>query len=39
LLADPEIAGRISAPQIDAAMDSKLHLKQVDAIFARVFGD
>jgi adenylosuccinate lyase len=38
LLADPEIAGRISAPQIDAAMDSKLHLKQVDAIFARVFG-
>jgi adenylosuccinate lyase len=37
LLADPEVAGRVTAAEIDAAMDAKLHLKQVDAIFARVF--
>ena len=39
LLADPEVAGRVSEEVIDAAMDSKLHLAQVDAIFARVFND
>jgi adenylosuccinate lyase len=38
LLADPEVAGRISAEAIDAAMDPRLHLARVDAIFARVFG-
>jgi adenylosuccinate lyase len=38
LLADPEIAGKISPAVIDAAMDSTLHLQQVDTIFARVFG-
>jgi adenylosuccinate lyase len=38
LLADPEVAGRVSAEIIDAAMDSRLHLAQVDAIFKRVFG-
>jgi adenylosuccinate lyase len=38
LLADPEVAGRISEAVIDAAMNSKLHLKEIDAIFARVFG-
>ena len=39
LLADPEVAGRVSEDVIDAAMDAKLHLAQVDLIFARVFGD
>lgn len=39
LLADPEVAGRVSEEVIDAAMDSKLHLAQVDVIFARVFND
>jgi len=38
LLADPDVAGRVSPEVIDAAMDSRLHLAQVDAIFARVFG-
>jgi adenylosuccinate lyase len=38
LLADTEIAGKISPAVIDAAMDSTLHLQQVDTIFARVFG-
>jgi adenylosuccinate lyase len=38
LLADPEVARRVSAAELDAAMDAKLHLSQVDAIFARVFG-
>jgi adenylosuccinate lyase len=39
LLADPEVAGRVSAAQIDAAMDSRLHLKQLDVLFTRVFGE
>jgi len=38
LLADAEVARRVSAAELDAAMDAKLHLSQVDAIFARVFG-
>jgi adenylosuccinate lyase len=38
LLADPEVAGRVSAPVIDAAMDPKLHLQQIDVIFDRIFG-
>jgi adenylosuccinate lyase len=38
LLADPEIAGRISEAVIDAAMDPNLHLQQIDVLFARVFG-
>jgi adenylosuccinate lyase len=37
LLADPEVAGRVSAEVIDAAMDSRLHLAQLDVIFDRVF--
>jgi len=39
LLADPEVAGRISATELDRAMDPALHLKQVDGVFARVFGE
>ncbi len=39
LLADPEVAGRVTAAQIDAAMDSRLHLKQLDVLYTRVFGE
>jgi adenylosuccinate lyase len=38
LLADPDVAGKISADAISAAMDPKLHLKEIGSIFARVFG-
>ena len=38
LLADEEVAGRVSEAQIDAAMDAQMHLAQVDVIFKRVFG-
>ncbi len=37
LLADPEVAGRITPAQIDAAMDPNLHLAEIDTLFARVF--
>ena len=37
LLADPDVASRISPAEIDAAMNPKLHLRQVDLIFSRVF--
>ncbi len=37
LLADPEVAGRISAAEIDAAMETSRHLAHVNAIFDRVF--
>ncbi len=36
--ADPEVAGRVAPELLDAAMDARMHLKHVDAIFARVFG-
>ena len=36
--ADPEVAGRISAAALDAAMDPALHLRALDHVFARVFG-
>jgi adenylosuccinate lyase len=39
LLADPDVAGRIGAPELDAAMDPAAHLREVDRVFARVFGD
>ena len=38
LEADPEVAARVSATELDAAMDAGLHLKAVDRIFERVFG-
>jgi len=38
LLADPEVVGRISAGELDRAMDPAPHLKEVDVVFARVFG-
>jgi len=37
--ADPEIAGRVPAAVLDAAMDSRMHLRELDRIFARVFGE
>jgi adenylosuccinate lyase len=38
LAADPQVAGRVPAAELDAAMDPAHHLHHVDAIFARVFG-
>src|SRR4029077_8334020 len=37
LLADPDVARRVSAAELDAAMDAKTHLHAVDRIFERVF--
>jgi adenylosuccinate lyase len=39
LLADPEVAGRIGPAAIDAALDTSVHLRQLDTIFTRVFGE
>ena len=39
LEADPEVAGRVDPALLDSSMDSRLHLKSVDHIFARVFGE
>jgi adenylosuccinate lyase len=39
LLADPQVAGRVSVQVIDEAMDAKLHLARIDDLFARVFKD
>ena len=36
--ADPEVAGRVPAAALDAAMDPALHLRQLDRLFTRVFG-
>jgi adenylosuccinate lyase len=36
--ADPEVAGRVPAAVLDAAMDPALHLRRLDALFDRVFG-
>ncbi|MBV9116077.1 MAG: adenylosuccinate lyase, partial [Acetobacteraceae bacterium] len=35
---DPEVAGRVSPEALARAMDPALHLRAVDAVFARVFG-
>jgi adenylosuccinate lyase len=37
--ADPEVAGRVPAAVLDAAMDARTHLRSVDALYARVFGE
>jgi adenylosuccinate lyase len=37
--ADPEVIGRIAPAELDAAMDSRLHLQQLDTVFLRVFGE
>jgi len=38
LKADPEVAKALSAEELEALFDLGYHFKQVDAIFARVFG-
>lgn len=38
LLADAEVAGKVSESVIDAAMSAELHHAHVDTIFRRVFG-
>ncbi len=38
LLSDPEVAGRITVDAIDAAMDPAMHLRALDHVFGRVFG-
>ncbi|MGH7041553.1 MAG: lyase family protein, partial [Acetobacteraceae bacterium] len=38
LAADPEVAGRVAAEELDRAMDPSLHLRALDAVFTRVFG-
>jgi adenylosuccinate lyase len=37
LLADPEVAGKISGEEIDAAMNPARHLAEIDFLFHRVF--
>ncbi len=37
--ADPEVAARVSAAELNAATDARLHLTQLDTIFTRVFGE
>jgi adenylosuccinate lyase len=37
LLNDPEVVGRVSAAELDAALDAQAHLMHVDQIFQRVF--
>jgi adenylosuccinate lyase len=39
LAADPDIATRLSAAELDAAFDLHHHLRHVDAIYRRVFGE
>ncbi len=39
LLADPEVAGRIAPAALDQAMDPRLHLRALDALFDRAFGE
>ena len=39
LKADPEVAAALSPAELEAKFDLGYHLAQVDAIFARVFGD
>jgi adenylosuccinate lyase len=39
LATDPDVAGRVSAQALDAAVDSRAHLKELDRLFTRVFGE
>ncbi len=36
---DPAVAGRVPPEVLDAAMDADMHLRAVDGVFARVFGE
>jgi adenylosuccinate lyase len=37
--ADPDVAGRVPAAVLDAAMDPALHTRELDRVFMRVFGE
>jgi adenylosuccinate lyase len=39
LKADPEVARRLSAKELDALFDLEHHFAEVDTIFARVFSE
>ncbi len=39
LVADPEVAGRVPAEELDRAMDPALHVREIDRVFSRVFND
>ncbi len=39
LKADPEVTRRLSPAEIEALFDLDYHFKEVDTIFARVFGE
>ena len=39
LAADPEVAGRVPAEELDRAMDPALHVREIDRVFSRVFND
>ncbi|PJK28079.1 adenylosuccinate lyase [Minwuia thermotolerans] len=39
LKADPEVSAAVSAERLEAMFDLEYHLKHVDTIFARVFGE
>ena len=39
LAADPEVAGRVAPDVLDRAMDARIHLRALDDVFARVFGE
>jgi adenylosuccinate lyase len=39
LLSDPDVTSRVSIDEIDRAMDPGMHAREVDRIFARVFGE
>ena len=39
LAADPEVAGRVDGAELDRAMAARAHLKQLDHVFSRVFGE
>jgi adenylosuccinate lyase len=38
LKADPEVTAKLSAGELEALFDLDYHLKNIDTIFARVFG-
>ena len=39
LAADPAVAGRIDPAALDAAMDARAHLRALDTVWQRVFGE
>ncbi len=39
LEADPEVAGRVPPAVLDAAMDARAHLRSLDGLYTRVFGE